>query len=150
VGALNADRLAVFLQRFRDMPPESDMGHPPFLYGTHYSTPGYCLYFLVRRAPDYMLRLQSGQFDKPDRLFRSVEVSWQSVNKNSTDLKELIPEFYHSNGDFMVNGAQLALGTEASGAHVGDVALPPWAKDAADFVRQVRARVCACGWSCVN
>ena len=52
----------------------ADMGHPPFLYGTHYSTPGYCLYFLVRKAPDYMLRLQSGQFDKPDRLFRSVEV----------------------------------------------------------------------------
>jgi hypothetical protein len=56
--------------------PRPDMGHPPFLYGTHYSTPGYCLYFLVRKAPDYMLRLQSGQFDKPDRLFRSVEVRY--------------------------------------------------------------------------
>ena len=26
VGALNADRLDVFLQRFRDMPPEAEMG----------------------------------------------------------------------------------------------------------------------------
>jgi hypothetical protein len=31
---------------------------PPFLYGTHYSTPGYVLFYLVRVAPEYMLRLQ--------------------------------------------------------------------------------------------
>ena len=30
----------------------------PFLYGTHYSTPGYVAHFLVRRAPDLSLHLQ--------------------------------------------------------------------------------------------
>ena len=34
---------------------------PPFLYGTHYSTPGYVLYFLVRVAPEHMLCLSDGQ-----------------------------------------------------------------------------------------
>ena len=30
--------------------------HPPFLYGTHYSCPGYVMYWLVRAAPAHLLR----------------------------------------------------------------------------------------------
>jgi factor associated with neutral sphingomyelinase activation len=71
VGALNAKRLDQFRQRMRDMPTEMSHGKP-FLYGTHYSTPGYVLYFLVRKAPEYMLKLQNGRFDHPDRLFTSM------------------------------------------------------------------------------
>lgn len=40
----------------------------PFMYGTHYSTPGYVMYWLVRAAPGHMLRLQvrpTGQPTKP-------------------------------------------------------------------------------------
>ena len=94
------------------------------------------------------VKISSQRLFLPDCSYLSSDPgrSWQSVNKNSTDLKELIPEFYHSSGDFMVNGAQLALGAEASGVYVADVALPPWAKDAADFVRQVR--VVAGAWRC--
>ena len=40
-----------------------------FLYGTHYSAPGYVLYYLVRAAPEYLLCLQNGKFDQPNRLF---------------------------------------------------------------------------------
>ena len=29
---------------------------PPFMYGTHYSTPGYVMYWLVRAAPAHMVR----------------------------------------------------------------------------------------------
>ena len=28
-----------------------------FLYGTHYSTPGYVIGYLVRKKPEYMLKL---------------------------------------------------------------------------------------------
>ena len=49
---------------------------------------------LVRAAPAHMLRLQSGRFDAPDRLFCSVGDSWDSVLTNPTDVKELIPEFF--------------------------------------------------------
>lgn len=31
---------------------------PPFLYGSHYSTPGFAMFWLVRAAPAHMLRLQ--------------------------------------------------------------------------------------------
>lgn len=45
---------------------------PPFLYGSHYSTPAYVLFYLVRVAPEHMLCLQNGKFDAPDRLFSSL------------------------------------------------------------------------------
>lgn len=42
VGALNPSRLEEFRRRFHDMPTDSFEGAvPPFLYGTHYSTPGW-------------------------------------------------------------------------------------------------------------
>lgn len=44
IGALNAERLDYFRTRMSNMPdPELHPGQgipPPFLYGTHYSTPG--------------------------------------------------------------------------------------------------------------
>jgi hypothetical protein len=38
--------------------PAQDPSDPPFLYGTHYSCPGYVMFWLVRAAPAHMLRLQ--------------------------------------------------------------------------------------------
>jgi factor associated with neutral sphingomyelinase activation len=66
----------------------------PFMYGTHYSTPGYVMFWLVRAAPAHMLRLQGGRFDAPDRLFNSFGDSWNSATSSTTDVKELIPEFF--------------------------------------------------------
>ncbi|KAH6554596.1 hypothetical protein KP509_1Z322400 [Ceratopteris richardii] len=44
----------------------------------------------------FSLSFQNGRFDAPDRLFVSIADSWQSVNSNPADLKELIPEFFCS------------------------------------------------------
>lgn len=51
IGALNPRRLETFKQRYEDMSP------PKFLYGTHYSAPGYVIGLLIRKNPLYMLRL---------------------------------------------------------------------------------------------
>jgi factor associated with neutral sphingomyelinase activation len=56
VGALNEQRLEYFKTRLEGMQDMDDS----FLYGTHYSTPGYVLYFLVRSMPEQMLCLQNG------------------------------------------------------------------------------------------
>jgi len=56
IGALNKERLDSFKARWKGM---QDMGDA-FLYGTHYSAPGYCLYYLVRTMPEQMLCLQNG------------------------------------------------------------------------------------------
>jgi hypothetical protein len=41
---------------------------------------------------------QSGKFDAPDRLFNSLKDSWESATTSTTDVKELIPEFYMPGG----------------------------------------------------
>lgn len=76
IGALNPRRLAEFQQRYAELkameaamsaaaaggtlppgaPPPLDM--PPFLYGCHYSSPGYVVFYLMRSDPQLMLRLQ--------------------------------------------------------------------------------------------
>lgn len=137
IGALNQSRLESFRMRFKEMPRGDDFD-PPFIYGTHYSTPGYCLYYLVRAMPEHMLRLQAGRFDAPDRLFFDLAATWKGVTSPNSDLKELIPEFYNSDGSFLLIDNALDLGVRQTGKRVGDVALPPWAYDAGDFVSQCR------------
>ena len=135
IGALTPGRLQKIVERYREMPP------PKFMYGTHYSTPGYVIYYLVRYAPEYMLRLQNGRFDVPDRLFYSVADTWTNVLTNPADLKELIPEFYTSPA-FLRNKEELDLGarsTPAGPRTVGDVLLPPWAHGSPEeFVAKMR------------
>lgn len=46
IGALNPDRLQVLKDRMQHMPDNQ----PKFLYGTHYSAPGYVLFYLVREG----------------------------------------------------------------------------------------------------
>ena len=38
------------------------------------------------------------RFDVADRMFYSIPESWESVTNNPADVKELIPEFFLSNG----------------------------------------------------
>jgi factor associated with neutral sphingomyelinase activation len=157
IGALNPARLRAFRERYADMPREEERAEggegagagaaagagagagAPFLYGTHYSTPAYTLHYLVRAMPEHQLRLQSGRFDAPDRLFYDVAASWAGVAMSgNSDLKELVPEFYTSDGSFLLTPDGLDLGIRQNGRRVGDVALPPWAIDAGDFVAQSR------------
>lgn len=51
IGALNPVRLQNYKERQKYMP------EPRFLYGTHYSSPGYVVGFLFRKFPLYMFRL---------------------------------------------------------------------------------------------
>ena len=138
VGALNKERLEYFQSRMSSL---KDMGEDDvFLYGTHYSAPGYVLFFLLRSMPEHMLCLQNGKFDAPDRCFHSVETCYRCVLTNHADVKEIIPEFFHTrNFDFLMNCAGLPLGATQNGDRVNDVKLPPWARSARDFVKKQRA-----------
>lgn len=139
VGALNGDRLALLRERFAMM-PDDDPENPPFLYGTHYSNPGYVMYWLVRAAPGHLLRLQSGRFDAPDRMFHSMQESWSSVLSNQADVKELIPEFFVKGlaVKFLRANESLPLGSRQNGKPIDEVELPPWANGPADFAEKHR------------
>jgi factor associated with neutral sphingomyelinase activation len=143
IGALDQTRLNALRERARQLAAARE---PAFLYGTHYSTPGYTLFWLLRALPAHALRLQGGRFDAPDRLFSSVAEAWDSVAHAPADVKELIPEFYAppqqppGPSAWLRNGAGLPLGTRQRGAPVGDVALPPWAHGSPErFVATMRS-----------
>ncbi|EHB03814.1 Protein FAN [Heterocephalus glaber] len=104
VGALNKERLERLLTRYQEMP------EPKFMYGSHYSSSGYVLFYLVRIAREYMLCLQNGRFDNADRMFNSIAETWKNCLDGVTDFK----------GGQMVN----------------DVELPLWASSPEDFLQK--------------
>ncbi|XP_071742483.1 protein SPIRRIG-like [Rutidosis leptorrhynchoides] len=115
---------------------------PKFHYGSHYSSAGIVLFYLLRLPPfsTENQKLQGGQFDHADRLFNSVRDTWASAagRGNTSDVKELIPEFFYM-PEFLENRFDLDLGEKQSGEKVGGVALPPWAKGSArEFIRKHR------------
>uniref|UniRef100_A0A6Q2WWP1 Neutral sphingomyelinase (N-SMase) activation associated factor n=1 Tax=Esox lucius TaxID=8010 RepID=A0A6Q2WWP1_ESOLU len=130
VGALNKERLERLLSRYRDMP------EPRFMYGSHYSSPGYVLFYLVRVAPEHMLCLQNGRYDNADRMFNSIGETWKNCLEGATDFKELIPDFFGNDPSFLLNRQNLDLGKRQDGSSVQDVDLPPWAADASDFLQK--------------
>ncbi|XP_069477194.1 protein FAN isoform X2 [Ambystoma mexicanum] len=132
IGALKKDRLERLLSRYEEMP------EPKFMYGSHYSSPGYVLFYLVRVAPEYMLCIQNGKFDQADRMFSSIAETWRNCLEGATDFKELIPEFYGYDVGFLVNSLKLDLGKKQGGELVDDIQLPPWATDPDDYLRKNR------------
>ena len=133
MGAQTEARRAIVSQLFENTREvcDADTGKSyPFHHGTHYSTSGGVLYFLLRVQPftTYARLFQGGDFDLAMRLFDSVAASYNSCVTGPADCKELIPEFY-VNSSFLANADRLALGVKSDGEAVDDVHLPPWAKN---------------------
>ncbi|XP_070506082.1 neurobeachin isoform X4 [Chironomus tepperi] len=133
IGALNPSRREYFEERYEswDTP-----GIPPFHYGTHYSTSAFTLNWLIRLEPftTMFLALQGGKFDHADRIFSSVSLSWKNSQRDTSDVKELIPEWYFL-PEMFYNQSEYRLGARDDGNTVSDVELPPWAKTPEEFVR---------------
>ncbi|XP_065076461.1 neurobeachin isoform X10 [Ochlerotatus camptorhynchus] len=133
IGALNPSRREYFEERYEswDTP-----GIPPFHYGTHYSTSAFVLNWLIRMEPftTMFLALQGGKFDHPDRLFSSIALSWKNCQRDTSDVKELIPEWYFL-PEMFYNSSDYRLGQREDGTLVSDIELPPWAKTPEEFVR---------------
>ncbi|XP_020218624.1 BEACH domain-containing protein B isoform X2 [Cajanus cajan] len=137
VGALDTKRFEVFEDRYRNF---CDPDIPSFYYGSHYSSMGIVLYYLLRLEPFTSLHryLQGGKFDHADRLFQSIEGTYKNCLTNTSDVKELIPEFFYM-PEFLVNSNSYHLGVKQDGEPIGDVSLPPWAKGSPEeFVRRNR------------
>jgi WD40 repeat protein len=141
MGAMGESRAKDFAARYKELAQLNDPDLAPFHYGTHYSTSGYTLYYLLRLEPFARMgaQLQNGKFDDPSRLFRSIAASWKSAsgqNSGTTqDVRELIPEFFYL-PEFLVNTNHFSFGMTQSGIKVNDVELPPWAHNSpSEFVR---------------
>lgn len=53
--------------------------------------------------------LQGDRFDHADRLFHSIAETWENSLHNSTDVKELTPEFFYQ-PEFLLNSNEFMLG----------------------------------------
>ncbi|CAI5461598.1 unnamed protein product [Closterium sp. Yama58-4] len=128
------------LQLFKERYDSMDTDIPGFLYGSHYSSAGVVLYFLIRMEPFATLHrlLQGGRFDQADRLFDSVASAWDNCQSNTSDVKELLPEFFYQ-PEFLRNSNCFDLGLRQDGQALDGVILPPWAKGSPEeFVRLQR------------
>lgn len=69
-----------------------DTNEKAFLYGSMYSTPGIVMYYLIRKVPGFLLRLQQTIFGPKEKLIMSLPKAWDSTYEQYEELKELIPE----------------------------------------------------------
>ncbi|KAM9318508.1 neurobeachin isoform 2-T2 [Pholidichthys leucotaenia] len=133
VGALNPKRAAFYTERYEKW---EDDQTPPCHYNSHYSTAATALHWLVRIEPftTFFLSAYNNKFDHPDRTFSGISRSWRNCQRDTSDVKELIPEFYYL-PEMFVNSNGYHLGMREDRTMVCDVDLPAWAKKPEDFVR---------------
>ncbi|XP_060682127.1 neurobeachin a isoform X2 [Hemiscyllium ocellatum] len=133
IGSLNPKRAVFYAERYETW---EDDQIPPYHYNTHYSTATSTLTWLVRIEPftTFFLNANEGKFDYPERTFSSITKSWRNCQRDTSDVKELIPEFYYL-PEMFVNSNNYNLGIREDGTVVSDVELPMWAKKPEDFVR---------------
>ncbi|XP_051535523.1 neurobeachin-like isoform X1 [Myxocyprinus asiaticus] len=132
IGALNPKRAVFYADRYESWDEET----PPCHYTTHYSTAASTLHWLVRIEPftTFFLDANGNKFDHPNHTFSGVARSWRHCQRDTADVKELIPEFYYL-PEMFVNSNGYCLGDRDDGVPVCDVELPAWAKKPEDFVR---------------
>ncbi|KAM7412790.1 hypothetical protein PAMA_020257 [Pampus argenteus] len=133
VGALNPKRAAFYAERYETW---EDDQTPPCHYNSHYSTVASTLHWLIRIEPftTFFLSANNNKFDHPDRTFSAIARSWRNCQRDTSDVKELTPEFYYL-PEMFVNSNGYHLGMRDDRAMVYDVDLPAWAKKPEDFVR---------------
>ncbi|XP_029924674.1 neurobeachin a isoform X5 [Myripristis murdjan] len=133
IGALNPKRAAFYAERYETW---EDDGTPPHHYTTLYSTAHTTLSWMLRIEPftTFFLNANDKKFDHPERAFSGIGRSWRNCQRDTADVKELIPEFYYL-PEMFVNSNEYELGVRDDGVPVCDVELPAWAKKPEDFVR---------------
>ena len=117
----------------------------PYYFGSHYSNPTYVCHYLTRIFPFSFIsiEIQGDKFDDPDRMFISIEKTFESACTLKDDVRELIPEFYTLPGIFKnINNLNLTQGkmdSEGNIIDINDINLPPWSEDnPANFVTKMR------------
>lgn len=128
MGALGSEeRTKTFQERFENMDLFSAI--PKFHFGSHYSSPAIVLQYLLRLYPytQGAKELQGGRFDLADRLFCSIEDSYNAATSEIADVRELVPEFFFL-PEFLYNKEKLDFGVMQNGVRVNHVQMPKWSR----------------------
>ena len=92
ISMQNEDKRMIAKMRYEESKHEEKFAHH---LGTFYSTASYVFYYLMRLGPFMrsLIKLQNGAQENPNRMFDSLKDT-QEILDNSTDNRELIPEFF--------------------------------------------------------
>ena len=104
---------------------EKEETEKPFYFKTHYSNNVYTSNYLIRLFPFSFLaiELQGDGFDTPNRLFFSIENTFNNISNHKSDIRELIPEFFYFPEMFM-NINKINFHERTNGELVNDVEMP--------------------------
>ena len=107
----------------------------PYFYGSHYSNPTYVSHYLTRLFPhaSISIEIHGDKFDDPNRMFISLNRTFETASTLKDDIRELIPEFYVLPEMFLNNNnfnlSQDKLDSEGNKIVINDVELPPWSNN---------------------
>ena len=117
----------------------------PYYYGSHYSNPTYVSHYLTRLFPhaSISIEIHGDKFDDVNRLFISMNRTFETASTLKDDIRELIPEFFVMPEMFLntnnFNLSQDKLDTEGEKMDINHVELPPWSKNiSTNFVTEMR------------
>ena len=119
-------RKELFIENYETLKETAEDGlMKPYFFGSNYSNPVYTCHFLMRVFPftQIAIELQGSKFDQAERLFLSVENSFNFSLSQKTDVRELIPEFFYL-PELFLNINNLNMGTLENGQKVNDITVP--------------------------
>ena len=122
-----------------------ELNQIPYFYGSHYSNPTYVSHFLIRIFPFSFvgIEIQGEKFDDPDRIFSSMQKTFESATTLKDDVRELVPEFYFFpeifQNDNNLDLTQGKVNSENELILINDVKLPLWSNNiSSNFVLKLR------------
>ena len=112
-----------FMSSYKAIKQDENM--TPYIFGCNYSNPTYVCNYLIRLFPftQICIEIQVTGFDTPRRLFTSIEKSFKNATSASTDVREIIPEFFYF-PELFLNINYLNMGKLDKDNIVSDVATP--------------------------
>ena len=125
--------------------PKIEINQLPYYYGSHYSNPTYVSHYLTRLFPhaSISIEIHGDKFDDPNRMFFSLNRTFETASTLKDDIRELIPEFFVLPEMFLNNNnfnlSQDKMDSEGKRIIINEVELPPWANNRnINFVIEMR------------
>ena len=96
-----------------------------YYFNTNYSNTVYICNYLLRIFPYSFIaiEIQGDGFDDPNRLFHSIEHTFNSISVFNTDLRELSPEFYYL-PEMFINMNKMNFKKKNDGIQIDNVDMP--------------------------
>ena len=116
-------RIKNYLSTYKILKQEE--GVKPYIFGCNYSNATYVCNYLIRLFPfsQICIEIQGEGFDNPNRLFTSIDRAFTNATTQSTDIREIIPEFFYF-PEILLNLNDLNLGKLNGNVEINNVITP--------------------------